>query len=845
MTADCGCCSSEPAPTPQPLFNRPALPEISYRVGRYADFRRAMIAGLSSATRAALAALKTRDDDDPTIALLDAWAVSCDVLTFYTERLANEACLRTARDPISLQELGKLLGYRLNPGVAAETYLALSLERPVQLPTPNPPDPGGTPPAVPDDVVIDAGLRVQSVPGPGQHAQTFETVEPVDARPQLNALPVYRTVRYTLETGRLDAWFAWDAGVALARGDVVLITSPDAHVDQNFGPDHWDLRIVKSVVTYPDDKRMYVVWDRGLGSLTPANDPAADPDCWVLRKRAAIFGHNAPMWAAMPQDFQTQYVKPSTVIPAEWPGFVSYTTSGTDLVVDLDGNFPDIVVDSWVVLSEEDAGGFYREAYKVVERSSLSRAEFAISGPITRLKLKGEAHNFGSPRLVTVYAVNDPLTLVEAPDPSAVDSSAVTVTVSGDASAMVKGRAVILAGTLAGGGAHAEVLTVQSAGAFDGVRTQLTFVTAPKCSYVRASAVVYGNVAKATHGETVKQVLGDGDARQPFQAFPLRRGPVTYVQSDDPSGGKSTLEVAVNGVDWHEVASQYDAAPTDHTFLTAINPDGTDVVRFGDGVDGARVPSGSQNVVATYRVGLGTTGNLDPQAISQLLDRPLGLKAATNPIPATGGVDPETSDHARASMPLPMRTLGRVVSIDDYADFALASGGIGAADAAVLNLASGRTVVVTVAGPDGATVPDTKLAHLTAAIANYGNPFVPVVVLPHRAAEFRLALKVVVDPDRSPADVLAAVETALRAAFGAGARSLGQPVFRSGVIGVAAAVAGVVAVDLDRLYTGTTPSLQDRLLADHAVVDSTGEPVAAQLLALSGAPFDGLSVMSP
>ena len=43
------------------------------------------------------------------------------MLTFYQERIANESYLRTATERVSLQEMGKLIGYRLRPGVAAET----------------------------------------------------------------------------------------------------------------------------------------------------------------------------------------------------------------------------------------------------------------------------------------------------------------------------------------------------------------------------------------------------------------------------------------------------------------------------------------------------------------------------------------------------------------------------------------------------------------------------------------------------------------------------------------------------------------------------------------------------
>ena len=53
-----------------------------------------MTAGLTRGDRPALAGLKTRDPSDFSLALIDAWAVAADVLTFYTERIANEKLRR-------------------------------------------------------------------------------------------------------------------------------------------------------------------------------------------------------------------------------------------------------------------------------------------------------------------------------------------------------------------------------------------------------------------------------------------------------------------------------------------------------------------------------------------------------------------------------------------------------------------------------------------------------------------------------------------------------------------------------------------------------------------------------
>ncbi len=93
-------------------------------------FARACTPGCRRSRLAALRGLTTRDDDDFSIGLLDAFACAADVLTFYQERIANESYLGTARERVSLQEMGRLIGYRLRPGVAAETSLAFTLETP-------------------------------------------------------------------------------------------------------------------------------------------------------------------------------------------------------------------------------------------------------------------------------------------------------------------------------------------------------------------------------------------------------------------------------------------------------------------------------------------------------------------------------------------------------------------------------------------------------------------------------------------------------------------------------------------------------------------------------------------
>ncbi|MDD5420484.1 MAG: hypothetical protein PHV57_11650, partial [Methanomicrobiaceae archaeon] len=167
----CGCCEGMRRATPVRIYNRPGLRMISYRTGDHARFRASMMAALSGTERRpALAGLRTRESGDFSIALLDAWAVIGDVLTFYQERIANECYLRTATERLSLSHIAALTGYRLRPGAAAATYLAFTVESDLA--------------AVP----VGRGTRVQSIPLDGRPPLTFETVEEIAARTEWNAI---------------------------------------------------------------------------------------------------------------------------------------------------------------------------------------------------------------------------------------------------------------------------------------------------------------------------------------------------------------------------------------------------------------------------------------------------------------------------------------------------------------------------------------------------------------------------------------------------------------------------------------------------------------------------------
>ena len=343
------------------------------------------------------------------------------------------------------------------------------------------------------------------------------------------------------------------------------------------------------------------------------------------------------------------------------------------------------------------------------------------------------------------------------------------------------------------------------------------------------TAGLFGNVAPASHGETVRnEIVGDGDASQPFQRFPLKKKPVTYAPSATPGGVSSSLRVLVNGVKWNEVPTLYGRGPTDEVYRTRIADDATMTVEFGDGDSGARLPTGRQNIVATYRHGLGIAGRVGAGKLATLLDRPTGVKSASNLIAADGGADPETIARAREGAPGTVRTFGRAVSLRDFEDTALLAGEVAKATALIVWVGEHRVIHLTVAAQGGGTFSPEGRKRILATFATERDPNHKLIVDNYVPVAIVVDASIVVDDRHIAADVLAAARAALLDALSFERRRFAEPVYLSDVFRVLQNVAGVTSVDVNTLdFKNPDPDFRK----EHFVDESLG-PLQTRLLIL-------------
>ena len=906
----CACCEGLGPETPQPIANRPGLSAVDYRVGAWATFKASMLAALSDPDNASLAGLRTRNDSDFSIALIDAWALVADILTFYQERIANESWLRTALDQRSVMELSRLVGYRPAPGVSASAYLSFGLD---------------TAPGSPDNVLIPAGSRVQSVPGPGESPQTFETSQDLTAHVAFNAIPAKTTVPWSVGADSTATTLS-GTNNNLSVGDGILFVTAAfvATLTSDMPQGTSDFHIITSVRLDAASGTTAITWDTGLASGIDSGSD--DVFIYVFRKRAALFGVQAPdpaFLTAVPMtdkgsngDWDYAYKSGTMqvnldasypgVSPGQWaflnsPGaarlfsILSVTETGkpnytltsktTQLTLGGPGTDSDLstivkATGSTTAYLQSELLGAADSPYtgswpagktwalqtnllnpvegsqlEIVGVQNLNAAQpVAVSGKRLRLQVSdGSTGGFVPQGASAALPVSDGQTfLIDAFPPESLSDNDVwqAVTLSGVSGALTVASADILLLPADKNDAWVSESALLSGIDVAGATACLSFSQPLSRIYDRATVTVNANTVVATHGETVHEILGSGDATNSALSFTLKQTPLTYVSSPSGLGAQSTLQVWANNLQWHETDNFLSSQPADRVFVTRSDQNGNTIAQFGDGDEGARPPTGQMNLRAMYRKGIGLAGMVRAGQLSQPLDRPQGLKSVSNPDPAAGGADPDNVDDVRVNAPLHVLTLDRVVSLEDYQNFARAFAGIAKALATWTWFGKVRGIFLTVAGSGGSQfdATDPAIVHLTQALQSAGSPFVPVQVLSFEPIPFEVAAKVRIDTaDYDPDEVLGRVWLAMTAAFAFEARDLGQSVAESEVIAAIQQTAGVVAVELtafSRGGQGATSPPATVLRAGAPAIGSNASPQPAEMLLLDPASRANIVVWS-
>ncbi|MEU7469976.1 putative baseplate assembly protein [Streptomyces sp. NPDC044984] len=312
---------------------------------------------------------------------------------------------------------------------------------------------------------------------------------------------------------------------------------------------------------------------------------------------------------------------------------------------------------------------------------------------------------------------------------------------------------------------------------------------------------------------------GPGYARGLHPDEAVLRGCATGALTQDPRRALPAVRLyETDDRVWEPRRDLLRSAPRDRHVVGEVEDDGRLALRFGDGRHGAR-PTPGARLAARYRIGGGTAGNVGAEAVNHLVvqdgtEKPPAV-VVRNPLPATGGTDPEPVDQVRRLAPLDLRrTRLRAVTAEDYAALAGALPGVQRAAAELRWTGSVREAHVAVdAAGDGTPSPEL-LDRVAQALEPYRRIGHDVVVRPARLVPLDIALTVCARPGHQHGQILAELYRVLGSGRGGffhpDALTFGEPVRLSRLVAVAASVPGVESVRVTRLRRLFEPDRGER-----------------------------------
>ena len=101
-------------------------------------------------------------------------------------------------------------------------------------------------------------------------------------------------------------------------------------------------------------------------------------------------------------------------------------------------------------------------------------------------------------------------------------------------------------------------------------------------------------------------ILGSSNLESKSQKFKLPE----EISASNLQG----VVITVNKKRWRLVDTLKNSTQRDRHYIVQRDENSMVYIQFGDGINGARLPSGKDNVTATYRAGAGNDGNIKKRA---------------------------------------------------------------------------------------------------------------------------------------------------------------------------------------------------------------------------------------
>ena len=207
---------------------------------------------------------------------------------------------------------------------------------------------------------------------------------------------------------------------------------------------------------------------------------------------------------------------------------------------------------------------------------------------------------------------------------------------------------------------------------------------------------------------------------------------------------------------WTRRRDLLNSNPDSREFVLESENDGSAAIRFGDDQFGLRPASGTE-FTAIYRVGSGAFGNIGSDSLAHVVTTDLNVTAVRNPLPARGGVEPESIERVRQNAPVAFRTQERAVTPEDYARIVGEHPEVQRAAASFRWTGSWYTVYITVDRRNGLPVDDEFEERLRQHVERYRMAGHDIEIDAPEFVPLEIELTVCVKPDYFRSQVRAAL----------------------------------------------------------------------------------------
>ena len=319
----------------------------------------------------------------------------------------------------------------------------------------------------------------------------------------------------------------------------------------------------------------------------------------------------------------------------------------------------------------------------------------------------------------------------------------------------------------------------------------------------------FDNLTLATVAEQLNSEAGLFTV-QSFAGSPDPDLSASDLMSFDPSDAlpQISLEGSLAGaptVSWTPRPDLLSETPASSAFVVEIESNGVATLRFGDDTNGMR-PSAGTSFTASYRIGNGAGGNVGADSLVGRWADPR-IDFATNPLPASGGVDPETAEQIRRRAPQASQTQLRAVTLQDLKAVAESVPRINQAVASMRWTGSWYTTFLTAEPSTGGKLDSALQQTLGLAMDRYRLAGQNLHLASPQYIPLEIELEVCIlsnyfqrDVERALLAVLGsgAVKSEGKGLFSSNSFTFGQTIYLSPIYAATRSVAGVLSVTATR-----------------------------------------------